>query len=209
MCIPDGMMPERAVDEFNAAHIGTSLTVYSGGRKHFMNASTTIQVMEQLYVAAFALQRAARGLTHADRGQLMADAFSGNFARSSGEHIARESFSTLTNCLLATKRPGGWSESGQPCDQMHHRLRAEFMKVDCDSMALHADLRKRPQFKDMAVRASGQLKYEAAKSTILTRTLNAWHAVSRAKTLQHLIAVGLCSDAAKHSTGNTLRFLNI
>ncbi len=76
--------------------------------------------------------------------------------------------------------PGGWSAHGQPCDQFHSMLRKEIRRRDLESCQMVPDLRARPKFSQVDMRASGQL-VKAVKSwpEIIDLTLESWKALPR------------------------------
>ena len=57
-CIPEGGVKGEEILAFNRAHMGKYMLLTSGGKSHFMTADTLLQVFEQLYSPALALQRA-------------------------------------------------------------------------------------------------------------------------------------------------------
>lgn len=57
-CVPEGAVKGDEILAFNRAHAGKYMLLTSGGKSHFMTADTLLQVFEQLYSPALALQRA-------------------------------------------------------------------------------------------------------------------------------------------------------
>ncbi len=56
-CVAEGMVSPEDIQKYNAENQGRSMIVSSGSGTHFMNSETFAVVLEQLYSAAFQLQR--------------------------------------------------------------------------------------------------------------------------------------------------------
>ena len=56
--VPEGKLSAEAIKQFNEKHAGRAMVLTSGTSSHFMTGDTLVQVYEQLYSPALALQRA-------------------------------------------------------------------------------------------------------------------------------------------------------
>ena len=73
---------------------------------HFMNSESTVRYYNELLKDAFDIRRAAFGL-HGRRGLLVADAFTGNFAKKQGHKGA--AFVVLLWCTSGVTKDGATS----------------------------------------------------------------------------------------------------
>ncbi len=74
----------------NAKHYGKAYLMTCGTKSHFMTAATTQEYMDNLLTPALRLRRQELGLSAKAEAMLTCDAFSGNFADSEGQSVARE-----------------------------------------------------------------------------------------------------------------------
>lgn len=56
-CVSEGMLKAEAIQEYNLKNHGKSMIVSSGSNTHFMDGMVFINILEQLYSPAFAIQR--------------------------------------------------------------------------------------------------------------------------------------------------------
>ena len=82
--------------------------------------------------------------------------------------------------LPAKKMPGGWSSHGQPVDQLHGTLRQRIRKLDVAATGMHSDLRKRENFHELELRATGQIKRAVGDwGSVIALTHEAWMSLER------------------------------
>ena len=125
--VPEGMLTAKFIAQMNRERQGKVYIMTSGSNTHFMNAETTVELLEKLFIPAFKRQRQKHNLAHAVPGILQCDAFSGNFADSSGEHLRRSLLFDEMNVLPPDRQPGGWSAKGQAADKIngHFKRRSD------------------------------------------------------------------------------------
>ena len=104
--IPQGLVRESAVREFNASHRGRAYALYSETKSHFMTSQTFSELLENLYGDAYKLQRAKHKLDGTSRGMFLTDAWSGFHATSSGEDLARQAFTAQFGVEMPYRNPG-------------------------------------------------------------------------------------------------------
>ena len=93
---------------------------------------------------------------------------------------SRELFYKTHNMMAPVKQSGGWSAHGQPVDQLHSQYRAKIRELDLKSCHMLEDLRKRPTYESMPLRASGQLERAVpAWMQIVELSLEAWKQLDR------------------------------
>lgn len=80
------------------------------------------------------------------KAAIICDAWTGGFATSKGEHLAREAFYNAHRIQKPFKFSGGWSAHGQPVDQMHSVFRKRIRAMDISSLGMCPNLRERPRF---------------------------------------------------------------
>lgn len=178
ICIAEGFLKPQVIEEFNSRHRGTCYIFTSYGKTHFMSGESLIRYMKGVLTDAFALQRAKHSLSDSCRGLLLYDAWTGYHTFRDGLDLARLNWSKSVNVVLGDLQVGGWSANAQPCDQIHHLLRARFELVDCEDIDCSMNLRKRKRYDEHPVLASGQLKRPKADGAELPeRTYRAWLSV--------------------------------
>ena len=69
----------------------------------------------------------------------------------SGQDMERQLFSQAANCALPTKKPGGWSAKGQPCDAIINHVKKVQDRLKDAALGLFNDLRLRPPTAQMEV----------------------------------------------------------
>ncbi len=84
ICIPNGFLSLKDMEEINKKYLGSVHIFLSGSENHFMNASTTLIYMQELLTHAFSAKRRSCGLLDCP-GLILCDAFTGNFAFRQGE----------------------------------------------------------------------------------------------------------------------------
>ena len=104
--LPQGLVAESSVREFNCTYRGRALALYSEGNSHFMTGQTFNELLAELYPDAFRMQRARHKLDGSVRGMILADAWLGYHATSSGEDLARQAFTQQHNVEMPQRQPG-------------------------------------------------------------------------------------------------------
>lgn len=167
------------VNDFNTKNRGHALLFCSERKTHFMNGETWLLLLQHLYTDSYAIQRMRHGLGKEHEGLLLVDGWTGYFSTSSGLDVARTAWAENVNVRLPDQQVGGWSASGQPVDQLHHIFRARLDLCDCSDAGFHPDLRSRPSFDSMPIKASGQPAHPKLDvKTLPDRTLRAWQSMS-------------------------------
>lgn len=112
--IKPGFLGQRDISAFNKLHIGKYYIMESTceSATHFMNADTTVELIEKLIGPATMIQRRKWHLLDSDPAFLIADAFTGNYATGQGEHMRRTRVAEEYNLILPLEPPGGWSAKG-------------------------------------------------------------------------------------------------
>lgn len=88
---------------------------------------------------------------------------------------SRQAWYTAHNCEPPFKQSGGWSAHGQPVDQVHAQYRAKIRELDLQSCQMQSNLRLRPAYESMSIRASGQIERSApAWMDIVDLSYQAW-----------------------------------
>lgn len=73
---------------------------------------------------------------------------------------------------------GGWSCHGQPIDQIHGVFRKLIRARDIVSTGMFSDLRSRPTYHEVDLKASGQLNYKVKPwADVIKLTWDAWCAM--------------------------------
>ena len=70
--------------------------------------------------------------------------------------LCRNAWYSQHNVAPPRKQPGGWSSHGQPVDQLHGALRTRMRAKDLASTGQSSNLRNRPAFHELDLRANGQ-----------------------------------------------------
>ena len=86
-----------------------------------------VELLGKLFLPGFKRQRQKHNLAHTVPGILQCDAFTGNFADSSGENLQRSLLFDEMNVLPPDRQPGGWSAKGQAADKIngHFKRRSD------------------------------------------------------------------------------------
>lgn len=178
LCYPGNMFNASFVAEFNQKHRGECLLFASERKTHFLNGETWLILLQQLYVDAFAVQRAKHGLDISHEGLLLVDGWTGYHSFSTGLDTARAAWATHVNVRLPDQQVGGWSACAKPVDQLHHIYRSRLDLADNADCGFIADIRSRPEYQSMPVKASGQPGHKKLDvKTLPDRSLLAWKSV--------------------------------
>ena len=125
--VPEGMLTAKFIAKVNSERQGKVYIMTSGSNTHFMNAKTMGEMVGKLFLPGFKHQRQKHNLAHTVPGILQCDAFSGNFADSSGENLQRSLLFDEMNVLPPDRQPGGWSAKGQAAEKIngHFKRRSD------------------------------------------------------------------------------------
>lgn len=87
----------------------------------------------------------------------------------------RQAFYKSHNLVSPMKMAGGWSSHGQPVDQLHGVFRKAIRARDIESAGMFEDLRARPAYHMVDIKASGQLSYKVRPwAEVVQLTYDAW-----------------------------------
>ena len=139
--VPEGMLSSDTISDLNKTFMCRAFVLSSEQKSHFMTAETWLSMLKGMMTNAFAQQRKKLRLNHDAPGLLLCDGWTGFHSWRTGLDAARAAWSKANNVVQADTQPGGWSACGQPCDQLHHLLRARFDLVDAAEGGCTADLR--------------------------------------------------------------------
>ena len=193
ICTPENFLRQDKINELNERFRGRAHVICSETKTHFMNSSTWVVLLKGLLTDAFALQRKRYGLPENTQGLLLCDGWTGFHAWRDGSDQSRHAWGLQNHVTMADPQSGGWSACAQPCDQVHHLLRARLDLVDASEAGCYADLRSRRRYDEMAVRPSGQPMHQKIDTvTLIDRSVHAWESMSQT---QHMT---WCFQACLH-----------
>ena len=172
-----GMLPAKFMKTENDKRLGKVYIMHSGSKTHFMNSETTVELMENLFVHAYKIQREKHQLAHDVLGMLQCDAFSGNFSFAAGEHLRREQAMLEMNALAPDKQPGGWSAKGQAADKINNHYKARVDIYTDLLLGFNHDLFSRPRFEDMNLGPTGALARKVTAREAVNSAIWAWESM--------------------------------
>ena len=160
--VPEGMLTAKFIAKVNRERQGKVYIMTSGSNTHFMNAETTVELLEKLFMPAFKRQRQKHNLAHTVPGILQCDAWPGNFADSSGENLQRSLLFDEMNVLPPDRQPGGWSAKGQAADKINGHFKRRSDAYTDAVLGFQHDLLTRPRFEDCILGSTGTLARKIA-----------------------------------------------
>ena len=139
--VPEAMLSSEMISELNKKFMNRAFVLSSEGKSHFMTADTWTSMLKGMMTNAFANQRKKLRLKPNVPGLLLCDGWTGFHSWRTGLDTSRAAWAKANHVVQADTQAGGWSACGQPCDQLHHLLRARFDLVDAAEGGCLSDLR--------------------------------------------------------------------
>ena len=193
--VPEGMLTAKFIAEVNRERQGKVYILTSGSNTHFMNAETTVELLEKLFMPAFKRQRQKHNLAHTVPGILQCDAWPGNFADSSGENLQRSLLFDQMNVIPPDRQPRGWSAKGQAADKINGHFKRRSDAYTDAVLGFNHDLLNRPRFEDCILGPTGTLARKIAPEEAVFSAIWAWETMDPVLFQWAFPAVGYVSKA--------------